>query len=144
MWMMHRHQLEVHGGSMAKFIGVGTILTVIDWLRKYRKTKSDDRIIDTFAVRDGRWRLQSAIGVVSRMKREGVHRFARVALQPSVTDWKSFRAFVRLLPERIAYFYCRTFIVPSRNQAERALRDLWKRGLIVAAPDNPQLYQLRN
>jgi hypothetical protein len=130
--------------SILHAVSASTVLAAVGWVYKRRAAKREDRVLGILGARDRRWPWWSAYGVVARMRYEGAYRYARVAFQPRVNDWLSFKRWLRLLPDRLAYFYYRTFAMPSISEADRILRNLWKRNLLICPPGNPGIYQLKN
>ena len=124
---------------MEKLLSI--VLKVAAWFKKRRHEHVEDCVLRTFRNRN--WHSQSAYGVVARLKHDLAYKYARALFPPRVTEWASFAAWVRIVPARIGYYCERTFIVPSRVEADKILLDLFKRQLLVCLPDNPCLFQLR-
>jgi len=131
------------GEIVSQLIGVGTVLRGIAWLYKRKEEKFEDKVIDTLRKQEGRFPWRSARGVVSRMRREAAYNYARALFPPRVVSWSSFGTRLSVIPWRMRYFYQRNLVIPSIRKADRTLRTLWKRGLLVCPPENPALYQLR-
>lgn len=134
------HEAYQLGVRVISVISIGTIWKSVVWLRKQGKENQENRVLDTFGNRN--WPWLSGCGVVARMKHDAVYTYARAAFPPPVTDSRSFVSWVLLVPHRFRYFCHRTLVIPNKRKADKILRDLFKRRLLICAPDNPNVYQL--
>lgn len=125
-----------------RIIGVSTVLNALVWLRKRAQEKLENRVLNTFSP-DRNWHWQTGYGVVSRMKRDALYRYADALFPPQIKSWSSLASWIHFLVRRFTYSCWRTVMIPSRRRADSTLRDLWKRGLLVSPPENPLLYRLR-
>jgi hypothetical protein len=118
--------------------------TAIRWVYKRHRKSLENRVLSTFrnTDRDGEW--QSANGVVGELGLK-----AALSDAPGFFPPKEPRLRSRL---RTAFYRCRhsfrrAFIIPDKEKADRVLRDLWERGLLVRAgwrhTDN-EFYKLRS
>ncbi len=122
-------------------VTIGTVWKALVWLKKRRQENQENSVLDTFGNRN--WHWLSGCGVVARMKRDAAYKYARPLLPPRVTGWSPFISWLCLVPLHFCYFYHRSFVIPSKQKADRILRDLFKRQLLICAPENPTLYQLK-
>jgi hypothetical protein len=117
-------------------IGIGTVLKAIhnslQWLHKRRQQSLEDRVLATFHnVGDGPW--QSADGVVGEMYLKAALNDAHGYLPPRLTGWRKYKHWLRVSPYRVRHAFRRAFVLPSKEKADKVLRELWKRGLLIRA-----------
>ena len=141
---IHLHEAYRAGQVILQLIGAGTLVKFASWLYRRTQGKLEDKVIDTFKRDEGHWLPQTAHGVVSHMKREAVHKYACALFPPRIVDWASFISWLGLIPLRLRYLYHRKLVIPTVRKADRTLRSLWKRGLLICPPDNPRVYQLKH
>jgi hypothetical protein len=126
---------------IGQFLSVGAGYKFLTWLKKSRRENEENGVLDTFGNRN--WHWLSGDGVLARKKRDAAYKYARALFPPRVTDLSSLTSRLCLVPHSISYWYHRTFLIPSRERADRILRNLFKRQLLICAPDNPSLYRLK-
>lgn len=126
--------------SVLHLIGLATIFRAIVWLQRHKQENLEHRVLNSFRNRN--WHWQSAYSVVARMRRDAAYESARALFQPQVNNWRSLISWLGTLPIRFAYSCRKTFGIPSTAKADRILCDLFRRGLLICAPENPALYRL--
>lgn len=138
--------LQVHGKirlmEKTMTILVDIVWKLCEWVNKRTQETLENRVLDTFGHRN--WPWLSASGVRARMKHYAVYDYAAAQFPPQVTNWSSLCSRIRMTPKQLGYVYRRTFCIPSNHKLDWVLRDLFKRGLLACAPDNPSLYQLKH
>src|SRR5258708_22342584 len=130
----------------AQFVfGAGVIGTSIRWLYKRWQQSLEDRVLSTFYNTEGPW--QSANGVVGEMYLKAAISDAPGFFPPRLTGLRAFRHWLRTYPYRLRHALRRAFVLPSKNKADKVLRELWKRNLLIRAgwdhTDN-EYYKLKN
>jgi len=131
-------------------IGIGTMLKAVprglEWIRKRLQQSLEDRVLATFHnTEDGQW--QSAHGVVGEMYIKAALNDAPGFVPLPLTGWYAYRRWLAVSPYRLRHAFRRAFVLPSKEKADRVLRELWKRGLLVRAGwdhTDTEYYRLRN
>lgn len=135
-------RLAYHAAQV--LFGAGVLGMAIKWMYKRYRQSLENRVLSTFRNTDpdGEWR--SAHGVVGEL-----------GLKAALSDAPGFfppreprlRSRLRTAFYRCRHSFRRAFIIPDKEKADRVLRDLWERGLLVRAgwrhTDN-EFYKLRN
>ncbi len=121
--------------------------TFARWLYKRRQQSMEERVLSTFhnTDNDGPW--QSAHGVVGELYLKAALSDAPGFFPPRLTGWRSFKHWLRVSPYRFRHAFRRTFVLPSRGRADKILRELWKRNLLIRAGwqhTDTEYYKLRN
>lgn len=132
----------------AQFVfGAGVIGASVRWLYKCWQQSLEDRILSTFHNTDSDGPWQSAHGVVGEMYLKAALSDAPGFFPPRLRGWQELKHSLRVLPYRFRHALRIAFVLPSRKEADRVLRELWKRGLLVRAgwdhTDN-EFYRLKN
>jgi hypothetical protein len=132
-----------------QIIGMGTVLKGIAWLYKRKQRNLENRVLETFHsnLEDGPW--QSANGVVGEMYLKAALSDARGFLPPRLplTGWRAFKHWLWLSPFRWRHTFRRFFLLPSKKEADKILRELWERGLLVRAGwdhTETEFYRMKN
>lgn len=131
-------------------IGIGTVLKAIpkslQWFHKRRQQALEERVLSTFHnTDDGPW--QSAHGVVGEMYLKAALNDAPGFFPPRLTGLRAFKHWLRVSPYRVRHAFRRAFVLPSKEKADKVLRELWKRGLLVRAGwdhTDAEYYRLKN
>lgn len=118
------------------------ILKGTAWLYRRTQKMQENMVIDALGTIGRDWPWQSGHGVVARLKRDAVHKYP-AALFPSRVDRFDLASWIRQISIRFRFWYHRSLVIPSERKASAILRALWKRGLLICAPENPALYQLK-
>lgn len=118
-----------------QIVGMGTVLKGTAWLYKLKQKKLENRVLATFRnnTDDGPW--QSANGVVGEIYLKAALSDARGFLPPRfpLTGWSAFKHRLKRLPYRLRHALRIFWVLPSKKKADRILRDLWERGLLIRA-----------
>jgi AraC-like DNA-binding protein len=125
--------------------GAGAIGTSVRWLYERLKQSLEDRVLLTFHNTDGPW--QSASGVVGEMYLKAALNDAPGFFPPKLTGWRAFKHWLGVSPYRLRHAFRRAFILPSKERADKVLRELWKRGLLIRADwdhTDHEFYKLKN
>jgi hypothetical protein len=123
--------------AVLSIIGLGTVVKAIpkgiQWLYKRYEKSVEDRILSTFyGNEDGPW--QSAHGVLGDLGLKAALSDALGYLMPrGLTGWKAWAYWLKMLPYRLRHTYRRMFVIPSKERADKVLKRLWERGLLVRA-----------
>jgi hypothetical protein len=132
-----------------QIIGGGTVLKGVAWLYKRRKKSLENRVLDTFLsnVEDGPW--QSANGVMGEMFLKSALNDARGFIPPRLplAGWRAFKHWLWISPYRLRHAVRRFFLLPSKEQVDKILRELWERGLLVRAGwdhTDTEFYRMKN
>jgi len=124
-------------------ISIGIVVSCAAWLCRRWQQEQENLVLDALNPSSRRWQWFSGQGVVARMKRDALYAYASALFPPRVNGWSSFIARLAVLPLQCRYFYHHRFVIPSKKRADRILRGLWRRGLLVCAPKNSTLYRLK-
>jgi hypothetical protein len=133
---------------VAQFVfGAGVIGSIVRWLYKRWQQSQEDKVLSTFhnTDRDSLW--QSAHGVVGELYLKAALNDAPGFFPPRLKGWRAFKHWLRVSPYRIRHLLRRAFLLPSREQADKVLRELWKRGLLIRAGwdhTDTEFYKLKN
>jgi hypothetical protein len=131
-----------------QIIGMGTILNGIAWICKRKHKELENRVLDTFHNNDdGPW--QSANGVVGEICLRVALRDARGFLPPRLplTGWRALKFRLSAWPYRLRHSFWRFFLIPTKKEADKILRDLWERRLLVRAGwdhTETEFYRMKN
>lgn len=111
-------------------ITVSTVVKSIQWLYKRYQKSREDRILATFYNNeDGPW--QSAHGVLGDLGLKAALSDARGFIVPQQTGWHAFVHWWKVAPYRWRHYFRRAFLIPSKEEADRVLKGLWERGMLL-------------
>jgi hypothetical protein len=123
--------------AVLSIIGLGTVVKAIpkgiQWLCKRYEKSVEDRFLSTFyRNEDGPW--QSAHGVLGDLGLEAAMGDFRGYLMPcGRIGWRAKAHWLKFFPYRLRHTYRRIFVIPSKEKADKILRRLWERGLLLRA-----------
>jgi hypothetical protein len=149
--IVHWHQATQVIQVGLQLIGIGTILRAspkgFQWLYKQYKDSLENRVLRTFYdMDDGPW--QSAHGVVGDLGIRAAISDAPGFLMPAtLKGWRLYVHWLKVAPYRWRHAFRRTFVIPSKEKADKVLFDLWERGLLIRAGwdhTKNQFYRLKN
>jgi hypothetical protein len=132
---------------VAQILSIPIVGASARWLYKWRKQGMEERVLSTFhnTDNDGGW--QSAHGVVGELYLKAALSDAPGFFPPKLSGWRSLKHWLRVSPYRFRHAVRRSFVLPSWEQADKILRELWKRNLLVRAGwqhTDTEFYRLRN
>jgi hypothetical protein len=119
--------------------GVAIVTAYHDW--------QDDQVLATFRGNDdGPW--QSAHSVVGDLGlKAALRQDARGFFIPKASGWRAHYEYWKVAPIRWRHWLRRLFVIPSKEEADKILIRLWKRGLLVRAGwthTKNEFYKLRD
>jgi hypothetical protein len=127
----HQVYLAVERGALG-LLTLGTGGKVVHWLyKRYKKTRENIVLGTFFHNADGPW--QSAHGVLGDLGIRAALSDARGFIVPQQTGWPAFIHWWKVAPYRWRHYFRRAFVIPSKEEADKVLKGLWERGMLIRA-----------
>jgi hypothetical protein len=133
----------LHWGQIAlTFIGGGTVLRFFAWLFQRRKENFEDAVLGMFAKGQ---KSRTTDGIYNDYRGAVIGDIPMWAFFPiHTTKWGGLKWRVRTVPYHLRHWWRLSVFMPSKAKVERTVLHLWKNGLLIRDPINPQHYRLKS
>jgi hypothetical protein len=128
-----------------KFIGGTAVVGFFVWLWKRRQENFADVVLDMFAHdKEKLWKKPKVIHTdfIANVILKGVP--AWVVFPPLGNRKALWKWRFRSIPYQVRYIWRSRFLMPSEAKVERTILNLWKRGLLIRAKDEPEYYRIKS